>query len=539
MSAIISDQFRILNAETFVKSFTGIGTTTNVYYTFIGLPNSTDTATGSGTTDWNTNTPSPKDMFKEQNDYYDTMLALKKVTTQDVRRMVRKINWNSSVKYDMYRHDYNVSNLSPVAGATNLYDANYYVVNTNFQVYICLQNGIDPEHPTGHPSLDEPTFTDLEPRAAGSSGDGYIWKYLFTISPNDIIKFDSLDFIPVPSNWGNDADTASIKNNAISGEIKIVTITNRGSGYSPAGTYKNIPILGDGTGGKVSISVGADGKVSSVDVTNGGSQYTRGTIQFYPSGPALEVGGTNLTSIGLNAVGSASTSIATFNIIIPPSGGHGYDVYKELGAYRVLVYSRYENTGTNPDFIVGNDFARVGIVKNPTTFGSKTELLSSNQVSALGALKLTNPNLGSYDADIVITQTIGIGSTAVAKVASYDATTGVLKYYQPVGLAVTAFNYKLLNFKRNSELATGGALTIFGATSGSNLQIQTTYGTSANPGVTTTVGNRIINLDQNYIEGIANPEVEKYSGEIIYIDNRAAIPRSFTQKEDIKIVLEF
>ena len=539
MSAIISDQFRILNAETFVKSFTGIGTTTNVYYTFIGLPNSTDTATGSGTTDWNTNTPSPKDMFKEQNDYYDTMLALKKVTTQDVRRMVRKVNWTSSVKYDMYRHDYSVSNLSSITGATNLYDANYYVVNTNFQVYICLQNGTDPEHPTGQPSLDEPTFTDLEPRAAGSSGDGYIWKYLFTIPPNDIIKFDSLDFIPVPSNWGNDADSASIKNNAISGEIKIVTITNRGNQYSPAGTYKNIPILGDGTGGRVSISVGADGKVSSVDVTNGGSRYTRGTIQFYPSGPALEVGGTNLTSIGLNAVGSASTSIATFDVIIPPSGGHGYDVYKELGAYRVLVYSRYENTGANPDFIVGNYFARVGIVKNPTTFGSKTELLSSNQASALGALKLTNPNLGSYDADTVITQTIGIGSTAVAKVASYDATTGVLKYYQPVGLAVTAFNYKLLNFKRNSELATGGALTIFSATSGSNLEIQTTYGTSSNPGVTTTVGNRIINLDQNYIEGIANPEVEKYSGEIIYIDNRAAIPRSFTQKEDIKIVLEF
>ena len=381
MSAIISDQFRILNAETFVKSFTGIGTTTNVYYTFIGLPNSTDTATGSGTTDWNTNTPSPKDMFKEQNDYYDTMLSLKKVTTQDVRRMIRKVNWSSSVKYDMYRHDYNVSNLSAVTSATNLYDANYYAVNNNFQVYICLQNGIDPEHPTGQPSLDEPTFTDLEPRAAGSSGDGYIWKYLFTISPNDIIKFDSLDFIPVPSNWGNDAETASIKNNAISGEIKIVTITNRGSGYSPAGTYKNIPILGDGTGGKISVSVGADGKVSSVDVTNGGSQYTRGTIQFYPSGPALEVGGTNLTSIGLNAVGSASTSIATFDVIIPPSGGHGYDIYKELGAYRVLVYSRFENTGTNPDFIVGNDFARVGIIKNPTTFGSKTELLSSSQAS--------------------------------------------------------------------------------------------------------------------------------------------------------------
>ena len=24
-----------------------------------------------------------------------------------------------------------------------------------------------------------PTFTDLEPKAAGTSGDGYIWKYLY------------------------------------------------------------------------------------------------------------------------------------------------------------------------------------------------------------------------------------------------------------------------------------------------------------------------------------------------------------------------
>ena len=230
MSAIISDQFRILNAETFVKSFTGIGTTSNVYYTFIGLPNSTDVATGSGTTDWNTNVPDPKDMFKEQNDYFDTMIALKKVTTQDVRRMIRKVNWNAGVKYDMYRHDYNSSNLAKVTSATNLYEANYYVVNEDFKVYICLNNGTDPENPKGRPSLDQPKFTDLEPRAAGSSGDGYVWKYLYTISPSDIIKFDSLEFVPVPSDWGT-GDTADIKNNAVPGEIKVVSITNRGSGY--------------------------------------------------------------------------------------------------------------------------------------------------------------------------------------------------------------------------------------------------------------------------------------------------------------------
>ena len=90
MSAIISDQFRILNAETFVKVSRALEQRPMCDYTFIGLPNSTDVLTGSGTTDWNTNVPDPKDMFKEQNDYFDTMIALKKVTTQDVRRMIRK-----------------------------------------------------------------------------------------------------------------------------------------------------------------------------------------------------------------------------------------------------------------------------------------------------------------------------------------------------------------------------------------------------------------------------------------------------------------
>ena len=98
--------------------------------------------------------------------------------------------------YDMYRGDYSRSNTAPVSGATNLYASTFYVINTDYRVYICLQNGTDPDNPTGRPSLDEPTFTDLEPRNAGSSGDNYIWKYLYTIKPADIIKFDSTDFMP-------------------------------------------------------------------------------------------------------------------------------------------------------------------------------------------------------------------------------------------------------------------------------------------------------------------------------------------------------
>ena len=71
MAAIITDQIRILNAKNFVS---GVTSSTNAYYSFVGLTNPTDIAT-----DWNTTPPSPKDSFSEENDYWDNMIALKKI----------------------------------------------------------------------------------------------------------------------------------------------------------------------------------------------------------------------------------------------------------------------------------------------------------------------------------------------------------------------------------------------------------------------------------------------------------------------------
>jgi len=534
MPAIISDQFRILNAANFVA---GVANTQQSYYTFIGLPNSNDVGAGYGTTDWNSNTPAPKDGLREYNDDYDTMIALKKLATGDVKRMVRKYTWTAGTIYEMYKDTYTRDNLSPQTASTNLYDAKYYVVNSQFKVYVCINNGQNPDNPLGKQSLDEPTFTDLEPRSAGSSGDGYIWKYLYTIVPTDIVKFDSIDFIPVPNDWGT-GDTADVKNNSVDGKIETALIVNAGGGYQPISTtFTNVPILGDGTGGRASVTVDNQGKVSAVSVTNGGRGYTRGTIQFYPGAPGAETGG---PIAGLSAVGVGTTSVAEFEVPIPPVGGHGNDVYKELGAFRVLLYSRYENDSSNPDFITGNDFARVGVVKDPLT--PSGSLLEQSRASALFALKLESTTGGdiadtTYTVDTPIYQQIGIGSTAVGYVANWDSSTGVLKLYNPVGLGSTTYGYRLVDF--TSQIGVGGTYIISGQTSGNALGINTSFGTSANPGTATTVGTALVQLGQSFVEGVAQPEVKKYSGEILYIDNRAAIQRSASQKEDIKIVLEF
>ena len=89
------------------------------------------------------------------------MIALKKLNSDDIARVVRKITWSSGTTYEMYRDDYSRSNLSPQTSSTNLYDANYYVMNQNFRVYVCLQNGTNPENTSGRPSLDEPLFLSL------------------------------------------------------------------------------------------------------------------------------------------------------------------------------------------------------------------------------------------------------------------------------------------------------------------------------------------------------------------------------------------
>ena len=61
------------------------------------------------------------------------------------------------------------------------------------------------------------------------------------------------------------------------------------------------------------------------NVSNQGSDYTYGNVDLVAGGVPT------------------GTTRPTFNVIIPPQGGHGADIYRELGAYNVLLYSRIEN----------------------------------------------------------------------------------------------------------------------------------------------------------------------------------------------------
>lgn len=519
MSALVTDQFRILNATNFIDS---VDNSSNSYYVFVGLAN--PTSAGFGRTDtWNTNTPNPTDNFDYLNHYESTILFGKRITSANIRRVIRKINWISGQKYEMYRPDYSAINPSPVTGSLRLYDANYYVVNSDYRVYICIDNGSSGTNPKGNVSQFEPTFTDLEP---SSFSDGYTWKYLYTISPSDIIKFDSTEYITVPNDWNTSGDVqiSAIRDNGNSelnqNQIKKVYIQNAGLGY-PAGT-QTYNLVGDGSGGTVSVTVDSSTKISNVVVTSGGKNYT-------------------FALVNLNTTANPGT-FAELIPIIPPSKGHGFDVYKELGVDKVLIYARFDDS--TKDFPTDSKFAQVGILKNPTVYdstGINTSIYTENQFSAVYAMRFDGTVSGTPTIGDKIRQSV-TGGTAYGHVVSYDSETKVLKYSQDRSLYYGGGGYSthqdfvgMSSFfsVNNTNLAFESGKQVINQSG----TFSATVGSFS--GITTTISNKIINLGVQFTNGLATPEINNKSGDIIYIDNRPLVTRNSRQKEDIKIILEF
>ena len=515
MAAIVTDQFRILNAGNFVDS---VSSDSNSYYVFVGLSN--PTASGFGRdSDWDTDTPTPTDNFDYESFVGDSMMYGKRVTSTNVRRLARKIEWARGTKYEMYRHDYSLTNLSPITRSSRLYNANYYVINSEYKVYICIDNGSSGINTTGNASLDEPTFTDLEPSKAGVSGDGYVWKYLFTISPSDIIKFDSTEYISLPGDWSTstNAQISAVRGNANSdineNQIKKVYIDNRGAGYSQ-GSHE-LSIIGDGSGAKVVVEVNSSGQITNTVVSSGGKGYTYGVVD-------------------LGSINTSSSTKAKLIPVIPPSKGHGYDIYKELGADKVLVYARFDDS--TKDFPIDTNFAQIGIVKNPTSIGS-TSLFTENQFSSLGAIKFSSTS-GTVSIGDRISQSV-TGGTAKGFVASYDTETMVIKYFQDRSLFLNQTSFDTTDYVGISTLSkvlsfesSGNAVTTTGGFSGS---VDTTFtGITTNP-----TGSKIVSLGTQFTNGLSSSEINKGSGDVIYLDNRPVISRNSRQKEDVKIILEF
>ena len=487
MPAIITNKFRRHNAQQFVESFSESANT--VYYMGLGRPQAYATSTrGDSRTDnegTDTSPLTPVDSIGDEFYYFDDLLAAKRVTSSDVSFAIPRRNWTTGTIYDYYRHDYGnritgtTTTQSANSGATNLFDATFYVLNSANNVYKVLDNNGNAQ------STVEPTTTSAS--VIQTTGDGYKWKFMYSLSASQQVNFLSTDFMAV-------ATDSSVSSAAVDGAVNIVKIKTAGSGGSD-GTHTGIAIRGDGSSGTVSVTV-SSGAVSAVTVTNKGSGYTYAYIRV----------------ADIVAAGATSLSGTELDCIIEPKGGHGKDAVDELGGFFVMTNTNFEGaeTSASGDFTVSNDFRRVCIIKDPNSGGSAATATTLRGVKAI----LTAAGSGSFTVDEKITQA---STGAVGKVVEHDTTNNILYYMQ------TRFN--------NAGLDSNGNLTAF---SGTNVI------TGADSGVTRTPSTSTSTVDNvSFTSGYAAAELDADSGDVIYAENRAPITRASDQTENVKLVIEF
>ena len=196
MPAIITNKFRINNAEQFSESFSEASP--EVYYLGIGRPQAFATQTRGDLRTENQGTDSaaitPADSVIEEFNTFDDLLAVKKITTSDTSFVIPRRNWTTTTVYDYYRHDYGnrvtgtTTTQTANSGATTLFDATFYVLTTARNVYKCLDNNGNAA------STTEPTGTST---SILTTADGYKWKYMYSLSATQQANFLSTDFMAV------------------------------------------------------------------------------------------------------------------------------------------------------------------------------------------------------------------------------------------------------------------------------------------------------------------------------------------------------
>jgi len=463
MAAIITNKFRINNAEQFVESFSETDATT--YYLFIGRAHSwaTDADVQGNSINEGTDAspPTPNDDISSEFYNYDDMLGAKLITSSDVSHCIPRRNWTTGTTYDMYEHNISSSNAAN-SGATNLFDSTFVVMNSSFAVYKVIEN-------------DGATASTVEPTSTSNSifetSDGYRWKYMYSLTSAETLNFMSTDFIHVSTD-------STVSAAAVDGALDTILVVAGGSSFntSSGSTISGIPIRGDGSSGVASVTI-SSGAITAAEVTTAGTGYTYAYIRDADIIAATNAGG----------AGSGSN----LNVIIPPKGGHGSNAVKELGGFYVMLNKSLVGVEGTSDIGVANDFRRIGLLKNPTNFGTST-VASATTRRQIYAVKFSSVS-GTYTADEEINQA---STGAVGKVIEYDSTNLILYYYQT----------------RFPDVGTdsNGNLTAFSGANG--------------------VG---------FSSGYANPELAYDSGDIIYVEERSPITRASDQTENVKLIIEF
>ena len=560
MAAIVSNNFRVVNASNFKEDVAN-----SAVYVGIGKGDVWSNTT-SDTTDLAT-APTPGDHLDEFGIARSNLQGVKKVSSANLSHVTNRHTWDGSTSYVAWD-----------SKDSNIFDKKFYVVTNEFKVYKCIVAG-------SGASTQQPTQTLTQPQA---ESDGYTWKFMYTISVTDAEKFLTNAYMPVKyipmggegqvavasasgastiilkeisddigvgmsvtgTNIGGQSGTKA-KVSAINGSQITVDVVNTGtvaansiltfeyasdanaeanlseadysqylnqkasrddslaagiervvlesvdssgnrtdaatsgSGYTSAPT---VTITGDGTGATATATV-AGGAVTGITITNKGTNYTKAHVSI----------------TGGNGSGAAARAIIAPNYRGAGKSGHGTDPRAELGGFFMGLNVKLDGADGSGDLGVGNDFRQIMLLKNPlngNTASGSGQIASADTLKALDKLDFSSSfSSGTGVGDFVVDEVITGNSTPTPKaiITEIDASNGFVFFHQNQKTGFEPF--------QNGEVITGGTSGTIGTLESSNAVIAS--------------------------------ELDRESGEILFLENRLPINRTASQIEDIKIILEF
>jgi hypothetical protein len=298
MASVYSENLRVYNAIQFKQSLVDPDPT-NIYLTFgRATPWPNDAAP-----------PQANSSVTTFNDIWSNMIGAKLISGNDVRHAIPRYDWTANTTYISYDHR-----------ITDLFTPNtkFYVLTTDWNVYKCLSNN-NSSNSTVMPTQTQ-TNTPIE------ESDGYIWKYMYTLSEEERLRFMTDQYIPVQTlTLNNNRLQWLVQEDAISGSIDAIFITDTGTNYTNTSNII-VTISGDGDGAEAIARLNTQSNtVSSIVMVDRGSGYTYADV-------AISGGG-----------GSDATAAA----IISPVGGHGSDPLRELGGSYLIINPRVRGTEDN------------------------------------------------------------------------------------------------------------------------------------------------------------------------------------------------
>jgi hypothetical protein len=446
-------------------------------------------------------TPSHDDVLTFQSSIQSMKLV------PDVSYVAPRYSWSVGNQYVAWDTKYNSNTVVGPGGSI----ANaYYVITEDNNVYVCVQQGMNSAGVVRN-SLYKPTDTSGYPFSAGD--DGYIWRFMFNIGAAESRKFLTSTYMPVEkvldSSQGGPSfgdlsvsrlQQLGIQSQSVPGEMLGIAVDSGGSGYTsrPTITIEAIPLLGvdEVTSAIAYANINSAGRITEVVMKSDSSAGdSAGGFQF----------GRDYYDASIQVSGGGGTG-AVLRAIITSDSGMGANPIHDLNSSAILFNATLDGS-ENEDFQTTNDFRQIGIVRNPMKDSAQYQNFtgsigdSAASDATLSAFKTIHVGVGLNSTNITGDQIVEGTSTAKAIIDYYDAVNSVLYVHQSRSTGFLPFDSA-----DTLTVTEGGGTASVVAVSGMPV--------------------------------LRPSEVNRFSGEVIYIDNRSPVSRDDEQTEDIKVIID-